>query len=92
MEGILAHQLRYTGFVLNADAKSIPADKLPVTAIREGEVKGYHEVRWNSGAEQITIAHEAFDRKIFAEGAVMAAVWLAQKPKGIYTMMDILQL
>ena len=92
MEGILAQQLRYTGFVVNADANNVPADKLPVTAIREGEVKGYHEVTWNSGAEQITISHEAFDRRIFAEGAVMAALWLAQKPKGIYTMRDILQL
>jgi 4-hydroxy-tetrahydrodipicolinate reductase len=92
MEGILTHQLHYTGFVVNADPKNVPEDKLPVTAIREGEVKGYHEVKWNSGAEQVMISHEAFDRRIFAEGAVMAALWLAQKPKGIYTMRDILQM
>ena len=92
MEDILSRYPVYNGFVLNAGQQSLPADKLPITAIREGEVKGYHEVRWNSGLEQISIAHEAFDRRIFAEGAVMAAMWLTRQPKGIYTMQDVLKM
>jgi 4-hydroxy-tetrahydrodipicolinate reductase len=92
MEDILSRHLDYTGFEFTAEGKAISSDKLPVTAIREGEVKGYHEVTWNSGLEKVTIAHEAFDRRIFAEGAVMAAVWLTRQPKGIYTMQDVLQM
>jgi 4-hydroxy-tetrahydrodipicolinate reductase len=92
MEDILSRYPAYNGFVLNADQHSHPTDKLPITAIREGDVKGYHEVMWNSGLEQISIAHEAFDRRIFAEGAVMAAIWLTRQPKGIYTMQDVLKM
>lgn len=91
MEDILSRYPSYDGFALTSDDQPVASDKLPVTAIREGEVKGYHEVSWNSGLEQITIAHEAFDRRIFAEGAVIAALWLAAKPAGIYKMSDVLQ-
>lgn len=87
---IIKHHSGYSDFALNPTSMSLPEDKFPVEAIREGEVKGFHQVRWNSGVEEITITHEAYDRKIFAEGAVLAAVWLTQQPKGIYTMKDVL--
>ncbi len=92
IEDILLHLPDYKGFEHNGDEKIIPLNTLPVQSIREGEVKGIHEVTWKSDAEQITIAHEAFDRKIFAEGAVMAARWLHQKSPGVYTMKDILHM
>lgn len=87
---ILRYQPSYHGFVLNPDQKEIPFDQIPVTALREGEVKGLHQVFWNSGTEQIMIAHEAFDRRIFAEGAILAAVWLTQQSNGVYTMANVL--
>jgi 4-hydroxy-tetrahydrodipicolinate reductase len=82
----------YESFRLNA-SRHVPAqgdNQIDVTAIREGEVKGYHEVSWSSGQEKILISHEAYDRKIFAEGAILAAHWLAQRYPGIYTMNDII--
>ncbi len=92
IEDILSFHPQYNGIELNGDIQNPATGKLPVTAIREGEVKGFHQVAWNSGMEQITLAHEAFDRKIFAEGAVMAASWLHQQPRGIYTMKDIIRM
>ena len=92
IEDILVRHHEYAGFVLNPEPGKTPNDRLPVTAIREGEVKGFHQVTWNSGAEQIVIAHEAFDRKIFAEGAVMSALWLTGQGQGIYTMQDIISI
>jgi 4-hydroxy-tetrahydrodipicolinate reductase len=92
MQDIFSDHPQFNGFILNGDVNNTPPDKLPVTAIREGEVKGFHQVTWNSGLEQITIAHEAFDRRIFAEGAVMAALWLHRQPRGIYTMRDIIRM
>ncbi|MEP6646564.1 MAG: 4-hydroxy-tetrahydrodipicolinate reductase [Saprospiraceae bacterium] len=81
---------RYTDFELGRSPSAENKSILPVHSIREGEVKGYHEVTWQSDSEKITLSHEAFDRKIFAEGAIMAAGWLiAQKP-GVYTMRDII--
>ena len=90
LEDILDNQPRYNGFTLNDPSSD--AEKIPVTAIREGEIKGYHEVNWNSGLEKISISHEAFDRRIFAEGAILAAGWLIDKKPGVYTMKDIIGL
>jgi len=92
IEDILTRHPHYTGFAHNPGGENFQDDKIPVTSIREGEVKGFHQVAWSSGAEQVTIAHEAFDRTIFAEGAVMAALWLSRQPRGIYTMKDILNI
>jgi 4-hydroxy-tetrahydrodipicolinate reductase len=93
LEDIFKHHPEYSGFVLNpVEQKNIPENRLPVIALREGEVKGYHEVTWNSGAEHLQIVHEAFDRKIFAEGAIMAAKWLMAKKPGVYTMKDIIHI
>jgi 4-hydroxy-tetrahydrodipicolinate reductase len=89
---LLSRHPQLNGFVLAQDGQMSPDDKLPVTAIREGEVKGFHEVSWNSGLEKISISHEAFDRKIFAEGAIAAALWLHRQPQGIYTMRDMLNM
>ncbi|HUR30024.1 MAG TPA: dihydrodipicolinate reductase C-terminal domain-containing protein, partial [Saprospiraceae bacterium] len=88
LEDIIANHSGYEGFILDSDTTD--AQKIPVKAIREGEIKGYHEVKWNSGLEQILISHEAFDRKIFAEGAILAANWLIDKKPGVYSMKDII--
>ena len=49
---------------------------------------GTHEVFYRSEADEITIRHEAFNRKGFALGAVIAAEYMAGK-KGIYSMKDV---
>ncbi len=91
LEDVIRMHPGYSTFELNSDNEP-SAQTIPVTAIREGDVKGIHEVNWNSGMEGITIMHEAFDRKIFAEGAVMAALWLKDKSPGEYSMKDIISL
>ena len=63
--------------------------RLPVTAIREGEVPGIHSVTWDSEADSITITHSAKSRRGFALGAVLAAEWLAGR-KGFHTMAEML--
>jgi 4-hydroxy-tetrahydrodipicolinate reductase len=41
--------------------------------------------------EQLRVTHEARDRRVFAEGALVAARWLAAQPRpGVYTMQDVL--
>ena len=42
--------------------------------------------------ESIEINHKSFDRKIFAEGAVLASKWINDKDKGLYGMNDVLSL
>jgi|WetSurMetagenome_2_1015567.scaffolds.fasta_scaffold450632_1 4-hydroxy-tetrahydrodipicolinate reductase len=90
LEDIRKQQPSYSGINLN-HAHGSDSTLIPVEALREGEVKGVHEVRWNSGDEEITIRHEAFNRDIFASGAIMAALWLDKQPQGVYTMKDIIK-
>jgi len=90
IEDIIENHSAYNGFELNHLVND--EGKIPVIAIREGEIKGYHEVSWHSGLEELKLSHEAYDRKIFAEGAIVAANWLKDKSPGIYSMRDIIGL
>src|SRR5215471_13666462 len=63
-------------------------EQLEITSFREGEVVGFHEVVFESGADRIYLSHDAKSRRGFAEGAVRAAEWLAAK-KGFYHFKDI---
>ena len=47
--------------------------RLPIESIREGEVPGTHEVKWDSEEDTIIITHIAKGRRGFALGAVLAA-------------------
>jgi 4-hydroxy-tetrahydrodipicolinate reductase len=87
-EGILEKNPAYTSWVNQATAAS---GQIPLISIREDEVPGTHAIRYTSEIDQIEIIHTAFNRKGFADGAVMAAEFMSGK-KGIYTMSDLLQI
>ncbi|CAN5377669.1 4-hydroxy-tetrahydrodipicolinate reductase [soil metagenome] len=61
-------------------------------SLRGGSVAGDHMVILATEGERIELGHRAEDRGIFARGAVKAALWLADKPAGRYTMKDVLGL
>ncbi|PYP75564.1 MAG: dihydrodipicolinate reductase [Gemmatimonadetes bacterium] len=62
---------------------------IPVTSIRTGHVPGTHEVVFDAPFEQVRLVHEARDRRVFAEGALLAARWLVGR-RGVFTMADVL--
>ena len=64
--------------------------KINFNSIRKGQIIGEHEVRFSSGKEIITLNHEAFDRALFAEGALTAAIWIKGKKPGLYSMRNVL--
>lgn len=80
---------RYTDWSLQPETPN--PNKIPITAIRQGEVPGTHFVRWESQADEIIIEHRAHSRVGFAAGAVLAAQWLADK-QGVFEMNDVLSL
>jgi len=59
-------------------------------ALRGGQVVGEHTLIFASGTEHIALTHRAFDRRAFATGAVRAALWVAGRRPGLYSMMDVL--
>lgn len=65
------------------------ANEFSVKSIREGEVFGYHEVKYESEIDSIAVSHNALSRKGFALGAVIAAEFIHNKV-GVYTMHDVL--
>ena len=63
-----------------------------VMAVRGGDVVGDHTVYFLGEGERIELTHRATSRETFARGAVSAALFLAGKPPGVYTMNDVLGL
>jgi 4-hydroxy-tetrahydrodipicolinate reductase len=59
-------------------------------ALRGGQVVGEHTLLFASGTEHIALTHRAFDRRVYATGAVRAALWLSGRKPGLYSMMDVL--
>jgi 4-hydroxy-tetrahydrodipicolinate reductase len=62
---------------------------IPITSIRTGSVPGTHEFLFDGPFEQIRLEHVARDRRVFADGALLAAKWLIGK-RGVFTMADVL--
>ncbi|MBR7175947.1 MAG: 4-hydroxy-tetrahydrodipicolinate reductase [Bacteroidales bacterium] len=89
-EDIIENNNNYNSWQLTVDNEQLIVDNvLPIDAIREGDVFGIHEVKAESDCDVIQVRHEAFSRKGFATGAVVAAEFLIGK-KGIYTMNNLL--
>src|SRR3954454_7810405 len=61
-------------------------------SLRGGSVAGDHLVIFAGDGERIELGHRAESRAIFAKGAIRAALWLAGRPPGRYTMADVLGL
>ncbi len=71
--------------------KNFPyGNKINFNSLRKGEIIGEHEVKFSSGKEIITLNHEAFDRGLYSEGALLAAKWLMKKKTGLYSMRDLM--
>ncbi len=66
--------------------------EIGIHAIRAGNIVGIHEVMVCTDTQSITLRHEAYDRALFAEGAVAAAEFLCTvQDAGIYDMYDMLR-
>lgn len=64
--------------------------EIGVHAIRGGTIVGEHEVTFAGEDETITLSHSAQSRKVFASGALKAAIWLKEQPAGLYDMTNLL--
>lgn len=62
-----------TAKTLAADIEAGMKCHVDVVSVRVGELAGTHTAGFEGECDRITIEHEAFSRKGFAEGAVMAA-------------------
>ncbi len=61
-------------------------------ALRGGDVVGDHSVVFAADGERLELTHKASSRQVFSRGAVRAARWVHGKPRGLYSMLDVLGL
>ena len=61
-------------------------------SLRGGSVAGEHLAIFAGEGERIELGHRAENRDIFARGAVQAALWLKDRPAGLYSMADLLEI
>jgi 4-hydroxy-tetrahydrodipicolinate reductase len=79
-----------TAKTLHADLEKITGKKIETpTSFRLGGVFGVHTIYAASSNEVITMQHQALNRTVFAQGALLASHWLVQKPAGYYSMDDL---
>ncbi len=67
-----------------------PQRQIGMHSLRGGDVVGDHTVIFATEGERVELTHKASSRMTFASGAVRAALWLQDKPAGLYTMQDVL--
>jgi 4-hydroxy-tetrahydrodipicolinate reductase len=69
-----------------------PPHEIGVHAIRVGDNVGEHTIIFSTLGETLELTHRAHARDCYARGALQAAVFLADRPPGRYTMEDVLGL
>ena len=69
-----------------------PPAAIGFATVRGGDIVGDHTVMFAGTGERIEISHKASSRATFAEGALRAARFLADKPTGLFDMQDVLGL
>ncbi|MEA5037200.1 4-hydroxy-tetrahydrodipicolinate reductase [bioreactor metagenome] len=67
-------------------------NEIGVHVIRGGDVVGDHTVQFHQNYETIELSHRAYDRAVFARGAIRAAAWVPGEAPGLYTMKEVLGL
>ncbi|MDI6738791.1 MAG: 4-hydroxy-tetrahydrodipicolinate reductase [Candidatus Edwardsbacteria bacterium] len=66
--------------------------EIGVFSIRAGDIVGEHTVIFAGPGERLELTHRAHSRRVFAEGALLAARFVLSAPPGLYDMQDVLNL
>ena len=66
--------------------------EIGIQAIRAGDIVGEHTVIFAGLGERLELIHRSQSRDNFARGALRAAKWIVQQPRGLYSMEDLLRL
>ena len=69
-----------------------PKQQIGIHTVRAGDIVGEHTVLFGGMGERVEIIHRAHSRDNFARGALRAARFVVQAPKGLYDMADVLGL
>ncbi len=65
-------------------------NEIGIHAVRGGTIVGEHDVIFAGNYETVTLSHQATDRSVFANGAIAAAAYIADKKSGLFNMSDVI--
>jgi len=77
-----------TAVAINNVLRDTSGQSVEIESVREGNIVGDHELRFESANDVIELSHSAKSRRGFAEGAVKAAEWVRGK-KGFFDFKDV---
>jgi 4-hydroxy-tetrahydrodipicolinate reductase len=66
--------------------------EIGILSLRSGDVVGEHTVSFGALGERLELTHRAHSRDTFGRGALRAVRWIASRPPGLYSMVDVLGL
>jgi 4-hydroxy-tetrahydrodipicolinate reductase len=69
-----------------------PRNEIGYHALRTGDNPGEHTIVFGMLGETIELTVAASNRDCYAQGALLAADWVVDKPPGLYGMNDVLGL
>lgn len=65
-------------------------NEIGIHSVRGGTIVGEHDVIFAGHDEVVTISHQSQSKELFATGAINAAVFIKDKPCGMYNMSQML--
>ena len=80
-----------SGTALTLGAAAAQSGAMPrYASVRAGDIVGEHTVQFSGQGERIELIHRATNRDVFARGALHAAMRLAGRTPGNYSLRDLL--
>ncbi len=64
--------------------------EIGIHAVRGGDIAGDHTVLFATEGEQLSVVHRAHSPEAFAKGAIRAARWIVNAPKGLHDISEVL--
>lgn len=91
---IVSEQMGQTGHIHGRQGRpgKRPQNEIGYHAIRAGDNPGEHTIIFGMLGEVLEIRVAASNRDCYAQGALLAAEWILDKPPGLYSMNDVLGL
>lgn len=86
----VSYNPKYT-FDRHAVRQKRDKSEIGIHAVRGGNIVGEHSVIFAGCDEVIELKHSATSKEVFAVGAVRAAIFMKDKPAGLYNMSDLVK-
>ena len=67
-----------------------PKKQIGIHAVRGGDIAGDHTVMFATEGEQLSVVHRAHSPEAFAKGAIRAARWVIDAPRGLHDVSEVL--